>query len=677
MTFTDILTQFPLHQPVAIFLLVLAMILLCPLVFSKFKIPMVVGLIVSGVVVGPYGLNILERDASFKIFGDVGILYLMFLAAVEIDMFHLKRNLGKGITFGLVTFILPMAIGILSARLAFDTPWSTCVLISTMYASHTLISYPTISRFGLQNSRPAVIAVCGTIVTVLLALLTLAGVIDAHTSGGFSVGGLLSLILLMAVYAVAIGFSFPWMLKWFFRKYNDSVSQYIFVLALMLLASLFSAIIGLEAILGAFYAGLVLNRFIPSRSALMGRIKFVGNAIFIPYFLIGVGMLIDVRTVFDGWGVGWVALNMVVVGIAAKWLAALIGQKIFRLTSVDRRIMFGLTSGKAAATIAATMIGYNYGFIDEDVMNGAVIMILVCCLVATVTTERNAMRLRMELTKAELENEGEQKPGAFSRQLVAVANPVTSEGLMRMAVLMRHRANRSPLTALFVRTNDDASILTMGRNALRGAVATALASGLEVKDVERYDINVVNGVTSVSKENHSTDIIIGLHRKQNVVDTFHGRIIEQLLASTDKMVIMTRCFIPVDTVSRLVAVVPDKAEYEIGFKAWVERLGNLASQLACRIIFLTYKTTGVFIRNILVDEQYAIRYEMRELDSFDDFIVASADIGDEDLLIVIGARKGSISHSSDLDAMPGYLQNNFSRHNVMVIYPEQFEGPKV
>ena len=674
MNLTDLAAYFPLHQPVAIFLLVLAMILLCPLVFSRLKIPMVVGLIVSGIIVGPYGFNILERDASFKIFGDVGILYLMFLAAVEIDMFHLKRNLGKGLIFGLATFLLPMIAGVAATRLVFGSSWSTCLLISTMYSSHTLISYPTISRFGLQNSRPAVIAVCGTIVAVLLALLTLAGVIDAHESGGFSATGLLRMLIFMAVYALVVGYSFPWMLKWFFRKHNDSVSQYIFLLALMLLGSLLAALTGLESILGAFYAGLVLNRFVPSRSALMGHVKFVGNAIFIPYFLIGVGMLVNVRALFQGWSIGWVALNMVAVALVTKWGAAWIGQKMFGLTAVDRRIMFGLTSGKAAATIAATMIGYSYGFIDEDVMNGSVVMILACCLVATLTTERNAIRLRMELTKAELETEGEQKQGAFSRQLVAVANPVTAEGLMRMAVLMRHRANVSPVTALFVRTNDDAAGMAMGRNALRAAVATAVASGLEVKDIERYDFNVVNGITSVAKENHSTDIIIGLHRKQNVVDTFHGHIIEQLLASIDRMVIMARCFIPVDTVSRLVAVVPDKAEYETGFKAWVERLGNLASQLACRLIFMSYATTGVFIRNILEDENYAVRYDIRTIGSFDDFIVASADIGDEDLLIVIGARKGSISHSSDLDAMPGYLQNNFSRHNVMVLYPEQFGG---
>lgn len=669
-----LLSMLPLHHPVAIFLIVLVIILLCPLLFRRLKIPMVVGLIVSGIIVGPYGFNILERDASFRIFGDVGILYLMFLAAVEINMFHLKKNLRSGIVFGLLTFLLPMALGVATSRLALGVPWSSAILISTMYAAHTLISYPTVSRFGLQNARPAVIAVSGTIVAVMLALVTLAEVVDTHDGGSFSLAGLLRLVMLMALYAIAVGFSFPAVAKYVFRKVNDSVTQYIFLLALVLLASLIAALIGLEGILGAFYAGLVLNRFVPTRSPLMARIKFVGNAIFIPYFLIGVGMLINVGAIFSGWATAWIALVMTATALVSKWVAAWMSQKLFRLTDVDRRVMFGLTSGKAAATIAATMIGFNYGFIDEGVMNGAILMILACCLVSTVVTERNAIRLRMELTAADLREEGEYMQGAYSRQLVAVANPVTAENIMRMAVMMRHRNNRSRVVALFIRTDDNADTLAMGRNALRAAVAQALAVDLEVADVERYDLNVVNGLISVALENHSSDIIIGMHRRSNIVDTFYGSLIEQLLKASNKMIFMSRCFIPVDTVGRLFVVVPDKAEYETGFKAWVERVGNLASQLACRVVFIATDATFRFISNILADENYAVRLDFMAAESFDDFIIASAQLDPDDLLIVVGARKGSISHSSMLDSIPSYLQKNFSSQNLLVVYPEQFNG---
>lgn len=673
MTLPLSIVTFPLTQPVAIFLLVLLIILVCPIVFKRLGIPHIVGLILSGVIVGPYGLNLLERDSSFEIFGQVGILYLMFLAAVEIDMFHLQKNMKRGAAFGLLTFAIPLILGIIGSRFAFGAPWTTCVLIASMYASHTLISYPIVSRFGLQNAKPAVIAVCATIVAVMLALLTLAGVVDT-VEGGFHARGIVRLLLLMAAYAVVVGISFRMATKYFFRTFSDQVSQFIYVLAMVFIASLLAQVIGLEAILGAFYAGLILNRFIPMRSGLMGRIQFVGNAIFIPYFLIGVGMLINVHVIFKGWNVGWVALNMVVVAMASKWLAAWLGAKIFGFGKTDRRIMFGLTSGKAAATIAATMIGFQHGLLTEDMMNGAVLMILASCIVSTVMTQEATKRLRIERTEEELMAEGERVPGEYARQLVAVANPVTAEGLMRMALLMRNRRNQNPVTVLFVRNSDDARTLEMGRYALRQAVAAAQAVDIEVRDVERYDVNVVAGVTNEAKQDRASDIMIGLHRKGNVVDTFYGTMIEQLLNATNRMIFMSRCFIPVDTVSRLVVLAPDKAEYETGFQIWVERVGNLASQLACKVVFMASATTSEFIRNVLEDEHFAIRHEYREIAGWDDFIVRSADVAEEDLLIVIGARKGSISHSGDFEGLPAYLSRNFARHNLLVIYPEQFGG---
>lgn len=662
---------FPLTQPVAIFLLVLLIILGCPIVFRRLGIPQIVGLIVSGIIVGPYGFNILARDASFEIFGQVGILYLMFLAAVEIDMFHLRKNLKKGIIFGLITFAIPMVAGILGSRISFGSSWATCVLIASMYASHTLISYPIVSKFGLQNAKSAVIAVCATIVTVMLALLTLAGVVES-TDGGFSMHRFMMLLFEMAIYAVVVGFSFRYITRWFFRKFNEMVSQFIYVLSMVFIASLLAQLIGLEAILGAFYSGLILNRFIPARSGLMGRIKFVGNALFIPYFLIGVGMLINVHVIFKGWNVGWVALNMVVVSMVSKWLSAYVGAKLFRFGSFDRKMMFGLTSGKAAATIAATMIGYQHGLLSEDMMNGAVLMILVCCVVATFTTQEATKRLRIERTEEEMKAEGERTPGEYARQLVAVANPVTAEGLMRLALLMRNRKNQNPVTALFVRNSDDSRTLTNGRSALRSAVTAAQAIDIEVKDIERYDVNVVAGITNEAKQNMSSDIMIGLHRKSNVVDTFYGTVIEQLLQTTNKMVFISRCFVPVDTLARLVVLVPDRAEYETGFQTWVERVGNLATQLACKVIFMTYPTTASFIRNLIEAEGFSIRHEYRELNSWDDVILHSAEITDEDLLMVVAARKGSLSYTGDLDNLPAFLNRNFARYNLLVIYPSQF-----
>lgn len=667
------LFSLPFHQPVVIFTLVLLLILAAPVVFRRLRIPDVVGLILAGVAVGPYGFNLLERDASFQIFGQVGILYLMFLAAVEIDMYHFKKNLRQGLTFGLITFFVPAILGMIAAHYAFGAGLTTCLLLASMYSSHTLISYPVVSRFGLQNGKGIILAVSATIIAVLLALITLASVIKLQATGKFSINDIIMLLLYTAGYALVVGYTFPAITRFVFRKMSDAVSQYIFILALVFIGAVLAQVIGLESILGAFYVGLVLNRLIPGRSSLMHHIKFVGNAIFIPYFLIGVGMLINVHVIFRGWTVVWVASNMIIVAIVSKWLAAWIAQKSLGLTPTDRRMMFGLTSGKAAATIAATMLGYQYGIINEDVMNGAVLMILACCLVASVMTERTAIQMRIQLTEAEMEAAGVESP-EFARQIVAVSNPITAEGLMRLAVFMRSPKNTEPITALFVRNSDDPKSLRAGRFSLRSAAQAAQEMGVTVVEEERFDLNVVSGLNNMIRQTHATDIVIGFHRKANIVDSFFGQMVDTLLKETLKMVVMSRCFIPISTVRRIVVVAGNKAQYETGFHDWVARIGNLAQQLACKVIFLVSSETSKYIEEIISTDGYSVRRIYQEMTDWDDFILLSGDVGSEDLLVVVGARKGSVSYSTAQEDFPEFLSKNFSAHNLMVIYPEQFNG---
>lgn len=660
-----------ISQPVAIFLLVLLIILLGPAVFRPLKIPPIVGMIIAGMAVGPYGFGLLDRDASFRIFGEVGILYIMFQAAVEIDMFHLRRNYRKGLVFGLLSFVFPMVAGVFGAHYAFGVGWDTALLIASMYSSHTLVAYPVVSRFGLQNTLGAVIAVCGTIVAVMLSLLCLAGVVQTKVAGEFSFVAFVRLFVLMAVYCVAIGYAFPFVTRRFFRSNSDPVIQFIFILALVFVASLLASVIGLESILGAFYAGLVLNRMIPVRSPLMRNIRFVGDSIFIPYFLIGVGMLINVGVVFKGWGVIWIAINMSVVALLGKWLSTFVTGRIFHLPRPERRLMFGLTSGKAAATIAAVMVGYKYGMLSEDIMNGAVVMILICCIVASVVTERAAKQIRIDLTSKSLEHEdiGDTE---FARQIVSVSNPVTSEGLVRMAIFMRNRLNKMPLTLLYVRTSPDARSAATGRAALSSALEVPEEMGVEARPVERFDINVASAMRNVAVEQDSTEIVIGLHRKANIVDSFFGSLIEQLVASTNRMIIMSRCFIPVDTVTRVVVCVPEKAEYETGFHLWVSRIAMLAFNIEVRLTFISYRETQEFIRTAIAEDGIEVDVRFEVLDTFDDLILLSGDVGEDDLLVTVGARKGSISYSSDLESLPGFLSRYFNRHNLMVIYPKQF-----
>lgn len=356
------LPQLPLTDPIPIFLLVLLIILSAPLL-NKVKIPHIIGLILAGMLLGPFGLNVLANDKSFELFGKVGILYIMFLAGLEIDLNTFKKNRSKGLVFGVLTFLIPMILGILSGFYILKFDWITSTLLASMYASHTLIAYPIVSKMGISKHRAISITVAGTIFTVTGALLILAAIVAIHNN---NVGtlywvkfGISALICGLIIFVVL-----PKIARYFLRRFSDSVAQYIFVLAVVFLASLLSDAAGLEGILGAFFAGLVLNRLIPNISPLMNRIEFVGNAIFIPFFLISIGMLIDVKAFFVSPQALLVAAVMTVVATLSKWLAAILTQKSCKLTSDEGQLIFGLSNGQAAATLAAVMIGHNIGLLN-------------------------------------------------------------------------------------------------------------------------------------------------------------------------------------------------------------------------------------------------------------------------------------------------------------------------
>lgn len=659
-----------LTAPVPIFLAVLLIILVAPIILNKLKIPHVVGLIVAGVTVGPYGFNLLARDMSFEVFGQVGILYLMFLAGVEIDMYHLRKNLSKGVVFGAFTFSIPLIFGAVAAHLLLGLDALTSVLMASMFAAHTLIAYPIVSRFGLTRQPSVVIAIAGTIFTVLGSLIVLAAVVGVCRTGEFDVMELLRLLGSLLVYCVALTYLYPRLTRWFFKRWNDNILQFIYVLAMVFLAAQLAIWAGIEGVFGAFFAGIVLNRYIPARSPLMGRIEFVGNALFIPYFLIGVGMMINIGVVLKGWETIYVAAVMTGIAMAGKWIAALATQKVYRMRTVDRSMLYQLSNAHTAVALAVVTIGYGMGLFNEFILNGTVIMILVTCTVSSMGTSRAASRLKV-LTL------GEETPAETERRkrrqnvLIPIANPMTASELVNLALMMKGRVE-GDVYGLHVRNDNSASSRAVGRNSLD--VAEQVASSIDevLVPIERYDLNFVTGVVNTIEERDIDRVIIGLHRRTNVIDSFFGDKLANLLRATNKMVVITRCFIPVNTMTRIVVAVPERAQYETGFVAWVVALANLTAQLGCRLIFCCYADTRRAVESVLSAGRYDIRSEFRLLEQWDDFILLANKILDDDLFVVVNARRASVSHTSDLDALPDFLQRYFSRNNLIVLYPEQF-----
>jgi len=287
----------PLSNPVLKFLVILIIILFAPIILNRFKIPHILGLIIAGAVIGPNGFNLLLRDSSIILSGTAGLLYIMFLAGLEIDLAEFKKNSGKSLLFGMFTFLIPMALGTLTGLYVLEMTLMSSILLASMFASHTLIAYPILSKLGVTKNRAVNISVGGTMITDTLALLVLA-VIVGMNAGVVDAAFWTRLSLSMVLFGLIVVFVFPVIARWFLKRFDDSVSQYIFVLVMVFLGAVLAELAGIEAIVGAFLSGLALNRLIPSTSSLMNRIEFVGNAVFIPFFLIGVGMLVDFRAFF-------------------------------------------------------------------------------------------------------------------------------------------------------------------------------------------------------------------------------------------------------------------------------------------------------------------------------------------------------------------------------------------
>lgn len=678
MYWLDLSLKLPITDPTWIFLLVLLIILFAPILLTKLRIPHIIGMILAGLAIGEHGFNILVRDSSFELFGKVGVYYIMFLAGLEMNMADFKKNRGKAVALGLLAFIIPISIGMVTNVLLLKYSLITSILLASMYASHTLVAYPIVIRYGISRQRSVSIAVGGTAVTDTLTLLVLAvisGVFKGEAGGLFW----LWLVVRFVVLAMLIMYFLPRVGRWFFRRYDDNVMQYIFVLAMVFLGAGLMELIGMEGILGAFLVGLVLNRLIPHVSPLMSHLEFVGNALFIPYFLIGVGMLIDVKVIFGGGDALKVAGVMIVVALGGKWIASWLTQKIYRMSALERELMFGLSNAQAAATLAAVLVGYNIilpdgsRLLNEDVLNGTVLLILVTCIVSSFTTERAARKMAMG--EAHPEEDRSREP---EKILIPVANPNTIEYLMNLSLVIRDPKQKDNLLALNV-INDHSgteALEQQGKRYLERAAKITASAGVELKCISRYDLNIAAGIIHTAKEHGATDVIIGLHWKVNIVDSFFGMLTESLLKGLHREVMVARFLIPINTLRRIIVAVPPKAEYEAGFQKWVDHFCRMGTTLGCRVHFFANEQTGNLLQALVKKKHSDTLTEFSRLDEWEDLLLLTGQVNYDHLLVVISARRGSISYDSSFEKLPGQLGRYFTNNSLIVLYPDQLGDPQ-
>ncbi|MBQ2495021.1 MAG: cation:proton antiporter, partial [Prevotella sp.] len=627
-------------------------------------------------MLGKYGFDILERDKSFEILGKVGLYYILFLASLEMDMEGLKKNMRRIGIFGMLTFLIPASMMYLVGIFILQYHHSTSLLLSCIMASNTLIAYPIVARYGLQRKPSVTLSVGGSMLSLLLSLVVLAA-LEAAQDKTVDILFWFLFLAKFIVYCTIVILIIPRLSRWFLRRYSDAVMQYIFVMSMMFMSAALSEAVGIDGIFGAFMAGLILNRYIPRLSALMNRIEFIGNALFIPYFLIGVGMLINVRLLFDGGNIIWIVLCFVFFGTFGKAVAAYVACIGFRMPLSSGHMTFGLTCAHAAGAIAMVMVGMEteiapgVSMVNDDILNGVVMMILFTCVISTIITEQSAQRIVLRDKDIVPDNGGRNDDEKF---LIPVKYPEYANNLINLGILMRNTKLNRGLVALNVVYDDENMRVNQekGQRLLEQVTLYAAGSDVRMQTQVRIAANIANGIKHAFKEFRASEIIIGMHTHKEVSPKFWGEFHQSLFNGLSRQIIMARIMQPLNTVRRIQVCVPSRAQFEAGFYRWLERLSRLADNLECRINFHGRKDTLELIAEYAHNRHPNMRAEYTEMLHWNELPKLAGTIAKDHIFVVVTARKGTISYKNAMDRLPDELTRYYSGTSMMIIFPDQF-----
>ncbi len=665
--------ELPLGNPVLVFSLILLIILLSPILLRKLNIPGIIGLIISGVVIGPHGLNILEKNAAVDLFSTIGLLYIMFIAGLELDMNQFKANRNKSVLFGFFTFIIPLGIGFPVCYNFLGYDFNASLLTASMFATHTLVAYPIVSKLGISKNQAVAITVGGTILTDTAVLIILA-VIIGNSEGNLNQDFWVTLGISLAIFSAIMFYLIPKIAKWFFSKLeSEKHSHYIFVLAVVFFAAFLAEVAGVEPIIGAFVAGLALNKLIPHSSALMNRIEFIGNSLFIPFFLISVGMIVDISVITKGPQALIVAATLTIVALFGKWFAALAAQLVFKYSTAQRQLIFGLSSSHAAATLAVILVGYKANILDENILNGTIILILVTCIVASFVTEKASKKIVIEM-----DNDPADIKSANSINnehiLIPIANMESIEKLLEFSIFIKEKKAANPISILSVVSNNDEAEINIlkARKKLEEFVKQASASETKINVITTIDHNPASGISRISREIMADIIVLGWPKHAGLLDKLIGEKVDSILNNTNKTTFICHIEKPLVWHKRIAVMVPPLAEHENGFDLWFIKMAKLAQELSVPILFCSNETTKNYAFKLVKKARLTASIVPYLFEDWDDFFTISKVIKPNDLLVLVCARKGAASYMNLLEHLPSKLEKHFEKNSRIVIYPQQF-----
>jgi Kef-type K+ transport system membrane component KefB len=671
----------PLEEPILAFSILLFIILLSPIILRKFRIPSLIGLIISGVIIGQHGLNVIGEDVmNPKGFGGMfktfGLLYIMFMAGLELDMQEFRRYRNKSIAFGAFTFFIPLLLGYPLCRYALGLSEMASLLTASMFATHTLVAYPIVSKYGIAKMEAVAIAIGGTILTDTAVLIILA-VISGSDGGAINMNVLYHLAISLTVFSLIMFWLIPRIARWFFSKLeSEKTSHYVFVLSILFFAAFLAQAAGIEPIIGAFVAGLVLNPLIPHSSALMNRIEFIGNALFIPFFLIGIGMVVNIDALYHGpWGLV-VAAILTTFAIFSKFLAAGLTQLIFKMSRPERQVIFGLSTAHAAATLAVIMVGHNIimsngqPLLSIDIVNGTVILILITSMTASFVTENAGKKLLIHQSKKE-PMEG---PALRSQHLMVAANELKgNEQLLDFSILITDKKVINPISVVSVLDNDGEAEMRIRRSRKHMDDFIHHYSGgeISVQAMATIDHNLSSGISRVSKELVADIVLINDNSKLNLLKRLVGDDRDHLLDVCEKTVFFCQFNNPFATYRTVALVCPPLSEFETSFNQWIERVFRIAKELNCVMevyaaestfekidAYKQFRRFGTDLKHVVTEqsEETLRLLENRQADT---------------LLVSVFARKGSVSSFLGMELLPQRMERQLDRMDRIFIYPAQ------
>lgn len=665
--------QLPLRNPVLIFSLILFIILLSPILLRKIRIPSIIGLIISGVIIGPKGLNLLgekmmESDGAVKLFSTIGLLYIMFMAGLELDMNEFKKYRNKSFTFGFFTFIIPLALGFPICYYGLNLDPLASLLTASMFSTHTLVAYPIVSKFGITKKPAVAIAIGGTILTDTAVLIILA-VISSSSKGNLDFQFWLSLLTSLTIFTLIMFLIIPRVARWFFSKLeSEKTSHYIFVLSIIFFAAFLAEVAGVEPIIGAFVAGLALNRLIPHSSALMNRIEFIGNALFIPFFLISVGMVVDIKVLLEGYWALTIAAVLTTFAIFSKWFAALATQLVFKMTSAERQVIFGLSTAHAAATLAIIMVGFQDNILGIEIVNGTVILILVTCMVASFVTESAGRKLLLEQS----DDETLTAPQKRSQHLMVATNELKgNENLLDFSILVTDKKVLNPISVVNVVPNDleAEKRIHRSRHHMDEIIKHFSSGEMKINAIATIDHNLSSGIARTSKELAADIVVLNDSNKENLLMRVVGDDRDHLLDVCEKTVFFCKFDHAFAAKKRIVLVVPALAELENGFVNWLERILRLSNELNLPIYVFSNETTFEKIELYKQGQKYSNQLIHQVLDDIDEFFLMNFKIEESDLLVICSSRLGSVSYQTGINMFLSKFEKAYSNNDHIFIYP--------